>query len=70
MMDFPSREQIEILKERYPVGTQLVVDYMDDHYGIPSGTIVTVESIDSIGQIHVKESGLALVPKVDRFHKK
>ena len=32
-----------------------------------SGRVVTVKFIDGIGQIHVEESGLALIPGVDQY---
>ena len=32
-----------------------------------NGRVVTVNFIDGIGQIHVKESGLALIPGLDEF---
>jgi hypothetical protein len=34
-----------------------------------SGRVVTVNFIDDIGQIHLKESGLALIPGVDVYEK-
>ena len=68
-MNFPNREEVDRIKKLYPEGTKLMVDFMDDIQGISSGTIVTVLLVDDIGQIHLKESGLALVPKVDSFHK-
>ena len=68
-MNFPNREEVDRIKKLYPEGTKLMVDFMDDIQGISSGTIVTVLLVDDIGQIHLRESGLALVPKVDSFHK-
>ena len=32
-----------------------------------NGKVVTVRFIDGIGQIHLEESGLALIPGVDEF---
>ena len=32
-----------------------------------NGRVVTVRFIDGIGQIHLEESGLALIPGVDEF---
>jgi hypothetical protein len=32
-----------------------------------NGRVVTVKFIDGIGQIHLEESGLALIPGVDEF---
>ena len=68
-MNIPSKAEIEYLKKMYPEGTKVEIDYMNDPDGIPSGSVGTVMHIDSIGQIHLKEFGLALIPNVDRFHK-
>jgi hypothetical protein len=32
-----------------------------------NGRVVTVKFIDGIGQIHLEESGLALIPGIDEF---
>jgi hypothetical protein len=32
-----------------------------------NGRVVTVKFIDGIGQIHLEESGLALIPGVDEY---
>lgn len=69
-MRIPTKEEIENLKKRYPVGCRIMLDHMDDPYNpTPPGTTGTVEHIDSMGQIHWTGSGLALVPGADRFHK-
>lgn len=70
MIGFKSREEVQRIKELYPVGTKLILDFMDDPQAIPSGSECTVTCVDDIGQIHVEEFGLAIVPNVDRFHKK
>ena len=31
------------------------------------GRVVTVKFIDDKGQIHLEESGLALIPEIDRY---
>jgi hypothetical protein len=47
-----------------------MLDHMvDDPHPIPDGTKLTVDHIDGIGQIHVKEFGLAVIPDVDVWHK-
>ena len=63
-----NRRKVEMLKEAYPAGTKVMVDYMEDIHAIPSGSIGTVCLVDDIGQIHLNEWGLALVPDVDKFH--
>ena len=65
---FKSREEVELIKRLYPVGTKIVVDYMDDPQAIPSGSIGTVTVVDDIGQIHCEEFDLALIEGVDKFH--
>ncbi len=73
MNRIPSREQVENLRQRYPVGTRIVLHRMDDPYApIPPGTKGTVAYVDDMGQIGVNwdnGSGLSLVPGEDYFSK-
>lgn len=58
------------LKERYPSGTRVRLENMDDRQAPPVGTEGTVYSVDDIGTIHVKwdnGSFLGLVYGVDSF---
>lgn len=54
-------------------GDKIRIICMDDSNGkdqqarAMSGRVVTVKFIDGIGQIHVEESGLALIPGVDQY---
>lgn len=62
---------VEDLRKKYPKGTVLVLDYMDDSWAPPFGSKGLVEFIDDAGQIHMhweNGSGLALIPGVDQFH--
>lgn len=72
MKGFPSREQVERLKKRYPKGTQICCDYMpDDPNPIEPGTVGKVVYVDDIGTLHCTfDNGrqLGLVPGVDSFH--
>ena len=69
-MKFPSKAEVEMIRKSYPSGTKIVVEYMDDPYNpVASGTVGTVVMVDSIGQVHCEEFGLALIPGRDRFHK-
>lgn len=65
-------KELAELRERYPKGTVVVLDRMDDPYSkMPAGTKGTVVSIDDIGTIHVLwETGsrLGLVYGEDKFH--
>ena len=72
MKGFPSRAEVERLRQQYPKGTKLCCDYMsDDPRPIPPGTIGEVVGVDDAGQIMMKwsnGSSLSLVPGVDSFH--
>lgn len=54
-------------------GDKIRIIRMDDSNGkdlqakAMSGKIVTVSFIDDAGQIHLEESGLALIPENDEF---
>lgn len=54
-------------------GDKIRIIRMDDSNGkdhqaaAMNGRVVTVRFIDGIGQIHLEESGLALIPGVDEF---
>ena len=73
MNGIPTRQQVENLRERYPVGARVVLHHMDDPYApIPPGTKGTVTYVDDMGQIGVawdNGSGLSLVPGEDCFSK-
>ena len=54
MNGIPTRQQVENLRERYPVGARVVLHHMDDPYApIPPGTKGTVTYVDDMGQIGV-----------------
>lgn len=73
MNGIPTRQQVESLRERYPVGTCVVLHHMDDPYApVPPGTKGTVTYVDDMGQIGVNwdtGSSLSLVPGEDSFAK-
>ena len=73
MMKEMSREQIEALKARYPAGTRVQLDRMDeDPRPIPACTKGTVIAVDDMGTLHCKfDNGrsLGICPEVDSFHK-
>lgn len=54
-------------------GDKIRVLQMEDHSGIDTqatrmnGNTYTVDFIDDAGQIHLQESGLAIIPKVDKY---
>lgn len=64
--------ELELIHKLYPVGTRVVLDFMDDEHAPPIGTHGTVTAIDSIGTIHVawdNRNGLGLIYGKDKFHK-
>lgn len=42
-------------------------DGKDHQAAMMNGRVVTVKSVDGIGQIHLEESGLALIPGTDEY---
>ena len=70
---FFDESYVNQLKEKYPKGTRVVLDYMgDDPNPIAPGTIGMVRHVDDIGTIHcVFDNGrsLGLIPGEDFFHK-
>jgi len=54
-------------------GDKIRVLQMEDHNGIDTqatrmnGNTYTVDFIDDAGQIHLQESGLAIIPRVDKY---
>ena len=69
-MKFPSREQIERLRKRYPIGTMVELISMEDAQSPPSGTLGRIHGVDDAGSILVSwqnGSSLSLIPDVDDF---
>ena len=69
-MRFPSREQIAVLRERYPRGTRVELLGMNDPQAPPTGTMGEVMGVDDAGQILVRwetGSSLSLISGVDSF---
>jgi hypothetical protein len=70
--EFPSRSEVARIKETYPVGTRIRLEYMpaDDPAPIPYGTQGVVQDIDDVGQLMMKwDNGrtLSVIPGVDKF---
>ena len=68
-MKIYDHKQVEQLRKRYPKGTRLCLDFMDEA-GMPPGLQGTVAFIDDAGQIHMNWDcgrSLALIPGVDSF---
>lgn len=65
-----TREEIQVIKNKYKKGTKVKLIKMYDLQAPPPGTKGIVEFIDDIGQIHIRwnnGSSLALVVDVDEF---
>ena len=71
-MRIPSEREIEYYRSKYPVGTRICCDCMnDDPRPIPPGTTGTVVGVDDLCSILVNwdnGSRLSLVPGTDSFH--
>ncbi len=52
-MKFPSREIVESLRKKYPVGCRVELLQMDDSQAPPIGTLGTVKGVDDIGSVMV-----------------
>ena len=52
-MSFPSKELVESLRKRYPVGCRVELVRMDDPQAPPVGTKGTVRYVDDIASIGV-----------------
>lgn len=52
-MSFPSKELVEGLRKRYPVGCRVELLCMDDPQAPPVGTKGAVRGVDDIGSIMV-----------------
>ena len=70
-MQFPNERQLQSLRERYPAGTKIRLNHMDDPYApIPDGTVGEVQYVDDAGSIHrIWENGrtLSLIEGEDSF---
>ena len=58
------KENTERIRSRYPHGTRIYAIPKDDY--LTEGEF-TVDFVDDAGQIHIKESGIALIPSVDEI---
>lgn len=68
---FPSKGQVEYLRERYPRGARVELDQMDDPWAPPVGTKGTVLGVDGIGSVMVhwdNGSSLSVAYGADRCH--
>ena len=67
-MRFPNKEQIELLRKKYPTGTRVELLQMEDVQAPPRGTKGTVYGVDDTGSLMVRwdnGSGLNVIYGVD-----
>ena len=67
-MRFPNKEQIELLRKKYPTGTRVELLQMEDMQAPPRGTKGTVYGVDDTGSLLVhwdNGSGLSVIYGVD-----
>ena len=66
------KNKAELLRQRYPEGTRICLDHMEDLCPVESGTCGEVQFVDDAGTLHCKfDNGrtLGVIPNVDQFHK-
>lgn len=66
-----NEKKVELLRQRYPEGTRICLDHMEDLCPVESGTNGTIIGVDDIGSVMVKwDNGrtLNLLPDEDKFH--
>jgi len=70
MNSWKTREQVQRIKDQYPPGTRIRLNYMDDPQAVPAGTEGTVQAVDDAGQLLMQwDNGrsLSLIPGEDSF---
>lgn len=70
-MRFPNKEQVELLRKKYPTGTRVELLQMEDVQAPPRGTKGTVYGVDDTGSLLVhwdNGSGLNVIYGVDSCH--
>lgn len=66
------KRKVELIRRRYPEGTRICLDHMEDLCPVESGTCGWVQFVDDAGTLHCKfDNGrmLGVIPDVDKFHK-
>lgn len=67
-----SEEELALIRERYPIGSYVVVNYMEDPRPIPAGVTGVVRCVDDMGTVHCNFNNgrrLGLIPGVDSFER-
>lgn len=66
-----NEKKAELLRQRYPEGTRICLDHMEDLCPVESGTCGWFQLVDDAGTLHCKfDNGrmLGVIPDVDEFH--
>lgn len=66
-----NEKKVELLRQRYPEGTRICLDHMEDLCPVESGTCGWVQFVDDAGTLHCKfDNGrmLGVIPDVDKYH--
>lgn len=66
-----NEKKVELLRQRYPEGTRICLDHMEDLCPVESATCGWVQFVDDAGTLHCKfDNGrmLGVIPDVDKFH--
>ena len=66
-----NEKKVDLLRQRYPEGTRICLDHMEDLCPVESGTCGWVQFVDDAGTLHCKfDNGrmLGVIPDVDKFH--
>jgi hypothetical protein len=67
-----NKEKLKSLREKFPEGTRVVLDGMDDPYSkLKSGDMGSITTVDDLGTLHIKwDNGSTLgLLHVDKYHK-
>ena len=71
-MNYYNKSFVQSIKDRYPAGTRIELDYMgDDPRPIEPGTKATVRTVDDLATVHCTfDNGrrMGLIPGEDSFH--
>lgn len=54
MNRIPTKEQVERLRQQYPVGTRITLNHMDDPQAPPPGTKGTVFHVDDTSMLSME----------------
>ena len=71
MAGWKTRAEVAAIRKRYPAGSRIELEYMNEQ-GMQPGLKGIVKSVDDAGQLHMiweSSRSLALVPGEDRFHR-